>query len=338
MMIDVFAHILTPKYVEARDKKAKFSSARSSAYAIASPTLLDLDTRFKIMDKYQDLMQVLTIVAPPLEVITKPEDAVEIAKIANDEMAELVMKYPDRFAAAVACLPLNDVDASLQEIDRAIKELKMKGIQMYTDVNGKPVDAPEFMPIYEKMAYYDLPILIHPRRDETVPDYEGEEMSKYGLSTKLGWPHMTSVAMMRLVCSGVLERYPDLKFITHHAGGTIPYLITRIGLLDDFNEMRWGLVGMDYKFEQYLPKKLPDYLRKFYNDTAVYGHTPSLMCAYAFCGADHLLFATDFPFDSQIGYRLVRETIRSIEEMDITDGEKKQIFEDNARRIMRLSV
>lgn len=335
MMIDVFTHILPPKYLEARDKKSigGWASAKGSKYVKAVPTLFDLDKRFKIMDRYPDLLQVLTIAAPSPETITKPEDTVELAKIANDEMAELVVKYPDRFVAAVACLPLNDIDATLSEIDRAINDLRFRGIQVCTDINGKPLDSPEFMPIYEKMAYYDLPILIHPMREAVVPDYEGEEESKYLIWTRLGWPHATSTAMMRLVCSGILEKYPSLKFVTHHAGGTVPYLITRIGLLDNFNEMRMG-----YRYEQRLTKSTVDYLRMFYNDTAVYGNTPSLMCAYAFCGADHLLFATDMPFDSQAGYRLVRETIRSVEEMDITDVEKKKIFEDNARKLFRLPI
>ena len=335
MKIDVFTHILPPKYLEARDKKALsgWASAKGSRYVRAVPTLLDLDIRFRIMDKYPDLLQVLTVAAPAVETITKPEDAVELAKIANDEMAELVMKYPDKFVAAVACLPLSDVDASLKEIDRAINDLRFRGVEIYTDVNGKPIDSPEFIPIYEKMAYYDLPILIHPRREAVIPDYEGEEESKYLIWTRLGWPHATSMAMIRLVCSGVLEKYPNLKFITHHAGGTVPYLITRINCLDNFNEMRMG-----YRYEQHLTKTIPDYLRMFYNDTAVYGNTPTLMCAYAFCGADHMLFATDMPFDSQTGYRLVRETIRSIEEMDITEAERKKIFEDNARKLLRLPI
>lgn len=335
MIIDVFCHILTPKYLEGRNKKALtgWSSSKGVAYVRAVPTLFDLDTRFRIMDRYPGLMQVLTIAAPALEAMTKPEDAVELAEIANNEMAELVMKYPERFAAAVACLPLNDIDATLTEIDRAIKELRFRGIEMYTDINGKPLDSPEFMPIYEKMAYYDLPILIHPKREATVPDYEGEKESKYLIWTRLGWPHTTSMAMIRLVCSGILEKYPNLKFITHHAGGTVPYLVTRIGCLDEFNEMRMG-----YRYEQHLTKKIVDYLRMFYNDTAVYGNTPTLMCAYAFCGAEHMLFATDMPFDSQAGYRLVRETIRSIEEMDIPDSERKMIFEDNARKLFRLPI
>ena len=334
-MLDVFNHILPPKYLEARNKKAltSWASSQGLMYTQTVPALGDLDARFRIMDRYEDFLQVLTIAAPSVETISKPEDAVELAKIANDEMAELVMKYPDRFVAAVACLPLNDIDATLQEIDRAINDLGFRGIEIPTDVNGKPIDSPEFMPIYEKMAYYNLPILIHPQRDKTIPDYEGEEESKYYIWTGLGWPHATSMAMIRLVNSGVLEKYPNLKFVTHHAGGTIPYLISRVSLEEDLHQMRQG-----YKHEHHLTKKIPDYLRMFYNDTAVYGGTAALMCAYAFCGADHMLFATDMPFDSQAGYRLVRETIRSVEEMDITDAEKREVFEVNARRLFRLPI
>ncbi|MEE9418245.1 MAG: hypothetical protein V3W43_02130, partial [Desulfatiglandaceae bacterium] len=115
MIIDVFCHILTPKYLEGRNKKALtgWSSSKGSAYVRAVPTLTDLDNRFRIMDRYPELLHVLTIASPAVETMTKPEDAVELAKIANDEMAELVMKYPERFVAAVACLPLNDIDATL---------------------------------------------------------------------------------------------------------------------------------------------------------------------------------------------------------------------------------
>jgi predicted TIM-barrel fold metal-dependent hydrolase len=336
MMIDVFNHILTPKFTKERDKRvsSRFSSLRFSKYVEATPTLLDLDIRFKIMDRYEDLLQILTIASPALETIVEPRDAVELARIANDEIAELVAHYPDRFVTGIACLPMNDIDASIDEIDRTINELRFRGIQLYTDINGKPLDSPEFLPIYEKMASYKLPILLHPRREEITPDYEGEDYSRYRLYSRLGWPHATSMAMMRITCSEILEKFPNLKFVTHHAGGTVPYLITRITLLDDFAEMRLGRMGS----ERFLSKRAEDYLRLFYNDTAVYGHTPSLMCAYAFCGAEHLLFATDMPFDSQMGLRLIRETIRSIEEMDIPDSEKRKIFEDNARRLFRLPI
>lgn len=335
MKVDVFAHILPPKYLAARDKMAVsgWSTEKGARYVQALSTLVDLDERFRIMDKYEDLMQILTVASPSIETLVSPKDAVELARIANDEVAELVMKYPERFAAGVATLPLSDVDASLEEIDRTIRDLRFRGIQLFTDICGKPLDSPEFMPIYERMAYYDLPIMIHPQREATTPDYKGEDESKYLIWTRLGWPHATSTAMMRLACGGVLERFPTLKFITHHAGGTIPALITRISFLDNFNEMRMG-----FRYGEHLTKTIGEYLRMFYNDTAVYGHTSSLMCAHEFCGADHMVFATDMPFDSQNGHRLVRETIRSVEEMDISEGDRAKIFVDNARSLFRLPI
>ena len=108
----------------------------------------------------------------------------------------------------------------------------MKGIQMGTDLNGTPLDAPELMPIYERMAVCDLPIFIHPSRNCFAPDYPGEAESRYNLFSIIGWPHSTSMAMMRLAYGGVLEKFPSLKIITHHAGGTIPYLAKRIELSD----------------------------------------------------------------------------------------------------------
>ena len=119
-------------------------------------------------------MHLLTIAGPNLESVLEPKDAAECARIANDEMAELVAKHPDRFCGACASLPMNDIDAALAETDRAIKDLRFRGVEIFTDHNGRPVDAPEILPLYEKMAAYNLPILLHPRRTNTTADYEGE--------------------------------------------------------------------------------------------------------------------------------------------------------------------
>jgi predicted TIM-barrel fold metal-dependent hydrolase len=270
---------------------------------------------------------------PSLETMTDPKDAIDLAKIANDEMAELVMKYPDRFIAAISCLPWNDIDATLDEIDRSINDLRFRGIHICSDINGMAIDAPELMPVYEKMVEYDLPIFIHPQRAATKPDYKDEDMSKYGIWTKIGWPHETSKAMIRLSGSGILEKFPTIKFVTHHAGGTIPFLDHRIRGGEEFNEMRMG-----YRYKAKLTKKLTDYLRMFYNDTAVYGNTPALMCTYAFCGGEKMIFATDLPFDSQGGLRYLRDTIKSVNDMTITEEERERIFLENARKLMRLPI
>jgi predicted TIM-barrel fold metal-dependent hydrolase len=322
-MIDIFTHILPPKYREALEKLAamgRISSSRVEGLQRSNPALLDVNRRLKVMGEFPDIMQVLTMVGPPLEAIAKPDDAVDLAKTANDTMAELVTRHPDKFMA-VATLPMNNMDAALKEVDRAINDLKLRGVQIFTSINDKPLDSPEFLPLYQKMAHYDLPIWIHPVKEMTEPDYPGEQGSKYSLAAILGWPHATSMAIMRLAASGVLEKYPNLKFITHHSGGTVPYLAGRIK-------------HSPFKYEN-LAKPITDSLILFYHDTAVQGNMPNLMCAYAFCGADHMLLGTDFPMAHS---DLVKETIRSVNEMTIRGAEKKKIFEENARQILKLPI
>ena len=332
MKIDIFPHVVPLKYQQALYKKAP-SNALIRKFAEAFPALTDMDIRFRIMDKYEGLLQVLTLGNPAVEDVVGPKDAVELARLANDEMAELVFRHPDRFVAAMASLPMNDIDAALKELDRAMTELRFRGIQLSSSINGKPLDSPEFMPLYEKMAYYDLPILIHPQRPGTVPDYPGESGSKHLVYQVFGWPYETTVAMTRLIFGGVFEKYPNLKVVTHHCGGMVPYFAARISGQYDTMELRAG-----YRNEQHLTRRPVDYYRMFYADTAVSGNTAALMCGYKFFGADRILFGTDMPYDGQLGDRYTGQTILSIEQMDISDAERKLIFEDNAKKLLRLPI
>ena len=329
--IDIFAHILPAKYKEAIDKE--MGPGHYQMVHAAMATMFDLDYRFRIMDKFEGLMHVLSIAGPPLEDIVDSKKAVDLAKLANDEMAELVMKYPDRFAAAVALLPMNNVDEALKEIDRTIKDLKFRGIQIYTPILDRPLDLPEFMPIYQKMAEYNLPIWLHPTRPRDYPDYRSEKESPYRIYWYFGWVYETSAAMARLVMSGILEKYPNLKFITHHAGGMIPFCEKRIvGGLDHTEMLQRS------NFKENLRRPVLDYYKMFYADTAINASMPALMCAKEFFGADHFMFGTDWPFDSQRGERNTREGIEAINNMEISDTEKRMILEDNARRLLRLAV
>ena len=124
---------------------------------------------------------------------------------------------------------------------------------------------------------------------------------------------------MRIAGSGILEKFPRLKFVTHHAGGTVPYLAKRIELAP-------------YKYPE-LNNPVIDSVRLFYGDTAVQGNTANLMCAYALFGADHMLFGTDFPYARP---ELVKATMKSINDMNITDTERTEILEENALKILNL--
>ena len=331
--IDVFCHILPERYLRERNARASFGGSQCGRYYQANPALTDLDLRFRVMDRHPDVAQLLTITGPNVESVTEPHDTVELSRIANDELAELVAEYPHRFVGAAACLPMNDVDAALREAERAIDELGFVGVEVFTDINGRPLDRPEFNPLYERMAEYDLPILLHPRHTNTTPDYEGEAASKYLVYTNFAWPYETSKAMGRLAFGGVLERLPTLKIITHHAGGLIPYFSKRVELSWDFNEKLMG-----YRGDEAQTSKPPiEYYRMFYCDTAIQGNTPALMCAHDFFGADRMLFATDAPYDSRFGELVYEHTISAVEAMPIPDVEKGMIFHGNARRLFRLS-
>jgi len=334
MIIDAYTHILPAKYQAGLEQKVtdRDMSLNSARYTKTVPTLVDLDARFKVMDAFEDYIQVISVASPPIYSIAPPGVDVDLCRIANDELAELVSKYPDRFAAGIASLPLSGVDAAVTEAERAIKELRLRAVEFYTDINGKPLDAPEFMPVYEKMVELDRPIFIHPLREMTVSDYEGESISKYRVWTKLGWPYATALAMTRLVYGGVMEKLPTLKVVTHHGGGLIPYLAGRIDWNDDFNEMRMG--HRDY----YLKENALSYYRRFYYDTAVNGNTAALECAQAFAGLDQMVFATDMPFCNQMGSRLIRDTIESVNRMQITAQERRQIFQENAINLLRLPL
>jgi len=330
MKIDVFCHVVPQKYKEALYKAIPEGSPPQMLIE-SVPTLFDMDRRFRIMDKFDGLRQVITLGLPPIEGIADPETAADLARIANDEMAELVLKHPDRFVAAAACLPMNNMDAALKEADRAINELKFKGVQINTPINDKPLDLPEFLPLYEKMSQHNLPIWVHPVRTPDYADYRTEEMSQYMISAVLGWPYETSTMMTRLVLSGVLEKFPNLKIITHHCGAMIPYLEQRIECSYDMFQTLFGKDALAH-----LSKRPLDYFKMFYYDTAINGSPPGLMCGHAFCGTDHMLFGTDLPFDNELGERFTRQTIEAIEQMDIDDSQRKKIFEGNIRRLLNL--
>ena len=325
--IDIFCHIIPAKYKEALLKKA----SRPSYYldnTKALPALSDLDIRFKVMDKYEGYRQVLSIGAPPVELIASPKEAVDLARMGNDEMAELLNKYPDRFVAAMAGLPMNDVDASIRETERAFKELKFKGVQIYSSINRKPLDRPEFLGIYEKLSQYDLPLFLHPVRDKDVPDYPDEKLAKYSAYIQFGWPYETTMAMSRLVLSGIMEKYSNLKVIVHHCGAMLPFFARR------------ALLGGSEPGEVMNLTKPPlEYYKKFYGDTVLGGNTPALMCGYAFFGADHMVFGSDYPYPGGVARSdiVLGEVIKSVEGMNIIEKDKVKIFSENTRQLLKLS-
>ena len=334
MKIDIFPHIL-PRTFHTRmceiSERAGFMLKRTAAI----PAMIEVDFRFRIMDQFPGYQQVLTLPGPPLEVLGNETTSPELARIANDGMAELVAKHPDRFVAFVASLPMNNTAAALAEIDRTVKDLGARGVQIYSNVNGRPLDRPEFRPVFERMAAHDLPIWLHPSRAVNFADYATETKSSYEMWWVFGWPYETSVAMGRLVFAGIFEAFPNLKIITHHMGGMIPYFEGRVGPgLDVLGARTVAEDGALVKHN--LPRRPIDYFRMFYADTALFGAVGGLECGLAFFGADRVLFGTDMPFDPEGGPGFIRETIRALESMELSPSDRIKIYEGNARRLLHL--
>ncbi len=334
--IDISAHILPQRYFDlivGGAPEGFYIKKRVSAL----PTLVDLDVRFRIMDKFPGYAQVLSLALPPIEDVAPAGKSAELARVANDELAALVAKFPDRFPAAVAGLPLNDIDATIRELDRAVRGLGLRGVQIFTHVNGKPLDHPDFLPVFEAIAALDVPVWLHPTRGPAVPDYPTEMKSLYEIWHVFGWPFETTVAMTRMIFGGLFERFPHLKVITHHLGGTVPFLESRIkGAYDQFGTRT---TDEDYGALLRRMRKHPqEYYRMFYADTALYGSVPAVQCGLAFFGAQHVLFGSDMPFDAEGGARYIRETLRTIEGVNASPLDKRRILHENAIALLRLDA
>lgn len=333
MKLDMFNHIFPKVYFDKMLEVApNYKDMGKRVREI--PVLYDLEKRFRVMDEFDDYAQIICLAAPPLEVLS-PDLSPELAKIANDGMAEYVDKYPDRFPGFVASMPMNNPDACLKEIDRAIDELNAVGIQFFTNVNGAPLDLPELKPLFAKMHEVDLPIWIHPARGANISDYPTEDRSKYEIWFVFGWPYETSVAVARLVFGYYFDEFPNLKIITHHMGAMIPFFEGRVGT-------SWDQLGSRTSDEDYtvILKKLKkphlEYFKQIYADTALFGAVAGTKCGLEFFGVDQIVFASDCPFDPEKGPMYIRETIKIIENLPISDEDRYKIFEGNARRLMKM--
>src|SRR5262249_20485004 len=156
MMIDIFNHFMPKAYF---DRLGKFIPGHVVLTAFPRiPTLLDVEAGLKLLDEFAGLQQVISLANPPLELIAPPDKTPELARIANDALAELCRRHPDRFPTFVAALPMNNIEASLAEIDRAVRELGARGVQLFTNVAGKPLSAEEFRVIFARIVAHDLPV------------------------------------------------------------------------------------------------------------------------------------------------------------------------------------
>jgi predicted TIM-barrel fold metal-dependent hydrolase len=328
MIVDIYCHIYPDRFFQEMTKVSpKLENIGKRLRGVTK--LFDLDARFREMDQFGDYRQIISLPNPPIEEIAEGATATMLARVGNDAMAELCARHRDRFPTFAAAVALTDVDAAMAETRRAIDELGARGVQIFTNIAGRPLDGPEFRPFFALMADYDLPIWLHPARNASMPDYPAEQKSRYEMWWCFGWPYDTSVAMTRLVFSGLFDRHPGIKIITHHLGGMIPYYDGRVGAGLEV----LGARTSDEDYSQILPSlKRPhlDYFREFYGDTALFGGKFGLACGLDFFGPDHVVFATDTPLGP------IRPTIDEIDVLDLAPANERKIMVGNAEKLLKM--
>jgi predicted TIM-barrel fold metal-dependent hydrolase len=327
-IVDIYCHIFPDKFFQEMNRIAP-RLGNIGARLRGVTKLFDLDERFREMDRFGDYREIISLPNPPIEDFATGDVGISLARIGNDAMAELCAQHPKRFPTFVAAVSMTDVEGSVAEARRACTELGAGGIQIFTNVAGKPLDDPSFEPIFKTMAELDRPIWLHPARTAAMTDYPAEAKSRYEMWWCFGWPYDTSVAMVRLVFSGLFDRYPGLKIITHHLGGMIPYYDGRIGP----GLQVLGSRTLDEDYSKVLPSlKRPhlDYLHDFYGDTALFGGgIHAVRCGLEFFGAEHVVFATDTPLGP------IAPTIEVIRRLDISDNDRYKIYCGNAERLLK---
>jgi len=323
MRIDCQSHVFPAEYAEllARNPRPPQAIPQGDGYVITygevqkfqlKQEVYDISRKIRDMDAAEVDVSILSVNMPGPERLV-PELRVAGAKTCNDFLAEVIQKHPGRFAG-LACLPWQDVPEALAEIDRAVDDLGLCGIILYSHIEGDHVDAPAYEPIYQRAEAREMPIVLHP----TVPTW-GEYIKDYSMIPMVGLMVDHSFAMLRLILSGVLERHPNLQVVQPHAGGVLPYLWGRIK--NQTEVMGRGVENITQ------PPSV--YYQRVYLDMV----SPSALAmrfAYDFAGPDRLLFGSDHPWVD------IENFIKLIEEMDISQEDKARIFGLNAQRLFKI--
>jgi len=329
MIVDIYTHIFPTKFFEAWQKLAPQLGNIAKRIGQVEP-VHNLDVRFRAMDRAgTDYCHIVSLPNPPIEDFATPELGAELCKLANDTMAEVVEKNRARFPAFVAAVPLHNLDFAMKEIDRAVLQLGAKGIQIFTNVKGKPLDAPEFRPVFARMAELDLPIWLHPARSASMTDYAAEKNSRYEIWWAFGWPYETQVACTRLVFDGLFDRHPNIKIVTHHGGGGLPFFDGRIE--EGFRTLGARTSDEDYsKVIPSLKRPLLDYFKMFYADTALMGGNIGIRASLEFFGPDRVVFATDAPFAPIV------PTLEAVKRLELDAAVLKKANVANAEKLMKM--
>jgi predicted TIM-barrel fold metal-dependent hydrolase len=281
--------------------------------------LEDLGTaRIREMDEAGIDMQVVSHLQPGPQIFD-PEESVALAQTANNLLYEGVQLHPDRLAA-FAALPTSNPEAAADELERTVTGLGFKGALISGLSNGSFLDGRKFWPIFARAAALDVPIYLHPAiPSETIVQayYDGYLHDDYPILMGAVWGFTVETAThaLRLMLSGVLEEYPRLKIILGHLGETLPFLLWRL---------EWTYKNLTRK------EGLAERRKHFYVTTSGNFSQPALLCSMMELGADRILFAVDWPFNSNT------EAVSFLQHAGLSSEEKAKIFADNAARLLRI--
>src|SRR6266404_3963315 len=304
MRIDAYTHFIPKKFFEAVEKIPGAGTDIGKRMR-GLPCLMDLDERRRIVSLFPDYAQILSYPMPPLESFAAGDQLDDLTRMINDGFAEIVRQHSDQFPGFVAQVSLASPAGAIKEAQRAIQDLGACGVQIFTNVNGTPIDRPQYEEFWSAMEKLDKPIWMHPARTAARPDYVDEKKSLYEIWWTFGWSYETATAMARLVFSKIIDRHPDLKIIVHHFGGIVPILEGRIG-------PGWDQLGAR---------------------TSVFGADAATVCGLAFYPTEKVLFASDCPFDPEKGTGYIRETLRILDSLNLAKDVQEKIFHGNLEKI-----
>src|SRR6266853_4568978 len=331
MRIDAYTHFIPKRFFEAVEKIPGAGTDIGKRMR-GVPCVYDLDERRRIVGLFKDYAQILSYPMPPLENFASGDLLDDLCRMINDGFAEIVRQHAE-FPGFVAQVSLASPGAAVQEAQRAIRDLGALGVQIFTNVNGTPIDRPQYEEFWAAMVKLDKPIWLHPARTAARPDYVDEKKSLYEIWWTFGWSYETASAMARLVFSKIIDRHPDLKIIVHHFGGIVPILEGRIG-------PGWDQLGARTSDEDYVSlrkslKKRPlDYFKQdFFADTAAFGGVPATKCGMEFFGIDKVVFASDCPFDPENGTMFPRVTLQILESLNLSRADQDKVFFQNLEKI-----